>query len=770
MRVPSTSPLAVTYALLDAALTEQALAALAGRTDSIAIDGLLDTLELATKARGIVTAIELLRELDHPAINVSLVKLLRSPWPSVQGAAVAAIQHRGFLADSWCHEELFRLLAENSSWALRRDVLRVLAESRDPRLMVAASDPHWRVRHAFAQWCLARPGNEVLEIIQQLLPLQNAHVQGVIHFLRRRLGLEVATEEIAQSQRPPIWDDDPAVLERLLREESKRSDPCTWTWLPQLVQHDEECVHRRVCELLLKAGEALQLADAANALNEPRQAAYQPVVELFARIDRFRCAEVVSIVLSDESATPGAIAWAIDNSREAVFEVNRDYHVFIRRAIARSALRRGALFEIDQLRNLFGDEDAEVRLLAATALANRTDAPASWWSLGLRDICPAIRAKCVQAAAKCVQHQALTSMAADLWPDVRAAMAEARIATELLTEDNHPQVRAAALTPESATALMQTPERETSWRVLAAACRSLRRPVWGIGPDPAWQPPSHVAADRQSFALTLPPHPAQLRLLGNAKTPVSALALSGHYHLPPEGFAIGVNRGVNLFFWEPNYDTLTAFSRGIPGSQRQQLHFIAGTFEATPNTIRKDAERALRVLHIDRLEVFLLFWTRSWQRLDDAVRRELDQLQGEGIVRMIGLSTHNRSLALEAIDQAWNPVMVRHSAAHRGAEQSIFPAAAALGTSLLAFNSTCYGRLLTPLNDGTRVTAADCYRYTLSHAAVTSCLCAPATLMQLGENLQVLDNLSLDPETQDYLCKVGAIVYQEDVAFRRTLR
>lgn len=770
MRVPSTSPLAVTYALHDAALTEQAVAALAGRSDPIAIDGLLDVLDSATNARNLVRAIELLRELDHPAINVSLVRLLRSPWPSVQCAAIAAIHQRGFAADPWCHEELFRFLSENSSWTARRDVLLLLAESRDPRLVVAASDPHWRVRHAFAKSCLARPSEEVLEIIQQLLSCKSSHTQGVIHYLRLCLGLENATEVVAQPTRPPIWDDDPAVLERRLREESVRSDPSTWPWLPQLVQHDEECVHCLACQLLLKAGEARQLADAANALHEPRQTSYPAVVELFARIDRFRCAEVISIILGDKSATPGAIAWAIENSRGVVFELKHDNHVFIRRAIARRALRPGASLEINQLRDLFADEDAGVRLFAATALANRTDAPTNWWSLGLRDISPAIRAKCVSAASTCGPNQVLTSMAADDWPEVRAAVAEARIATELLTQDNHPQVRAAALTSSSALALMEAPERETSWRVLAAACRILRRPVWEIAPDPPWQPPSRMLAEMPTIAMSPPPQPAQLRLLGDAKTPVSALALSGHYRVPPEGFAIGMSRGVNLFFWEPNYDTLTAFTRGISNSQRQQLHFITGSFEATPQAIRKDAERALRVLRIDRIELFVLFWTRSWQRLDDAVRRELDQLQREGIVRMVGLSTHDRSLALQAIHQSWNPVMVRHSAAHRGAEDSIFPAAIASGTSLLAFNSTCYGRLLTPLKDGTRVAAADCYRYTLSHAAVTCCLCAPATLTQLQENLQVLDNRSLDPATQDNLRKVGAIVYQQDGIFRRTIR
>jgi aryl-alcohol dehydrogenase-like predicted oxidoreductase len=139
-------------------------------------------------------------------------------------------------------------------------------------------------------------------------------------------------------------------------------------------------------------------------------------------------------------------------------------------------------------------------------------------------------------------------------------------------------------------------------------------------------------------------------------------------------------------------------------------------------------------------------------------------------VHQAALSTHNRALALEAIDEGWNPVMVRHSAAHRGAEQSVFPAALATGTSLLAFNSTCYGRLLRQAADGMRIPAADCYRFTLSHAAVTTCLTAPATLEQLHENLTILDHLPLDAPALERLLQVGAEVYREDSIFRQTLR
>ena len=80
-----------------------------------------------------------------------------------------------------------------------------------------------------------------------------------------------------------------------------------------------------------------------------------------------------------------------------------------------------------------------------------------------------------------------------------------------------------------------------------------------------------------------------------------------------------------------------------------------------------------RALGVDRLAVFLLFWVRSWARVAPDVREALDRLRAEGKVQAWGLSTHSRPLAVEALHAGWDPVMVRHSAAHRGAEERVLP-------------------------------------------------------------------------------------------------
>jgi aryl-alcohol dehydrogenase-like predicted oxidoreductase len=203
---------------------------------------------------------------------------------------------------------------------------------------------------------------------------------------------------------------------------------------------------------------------------------------------------------------------------------------------------------------------------------------------------------------------------------------------------------------------------------------------------------------------------------------------------------------------------------------RQSIHLLAGTFEADGRRIRRDVEAALRALQFERLDVFLLFWVQSWQRVTPDVREALEHLQAEGKIAAFGLSTHSRSLAVEALETGWDPVMVRHSAAHRGAEKEVFPRAAERGASLITFSNTCYGRLLQPHNGRPPPTAADCYRYTLAQPGVRACLSAPATLAQLDENLEALRDPVLPPERRDDLLAFGERLYEEETVFRKWLR
>jgi HEAT repeat protein len=253
------------------------------------------------------------------------------------------------------------------------------------------------------------------------------------------------------------------------------------------------------------------------------------------------------------------------------------------------------------------------------------------------------------------------------------------------------------------------------------------------------------------------------RALGRTGIAVAPFGISGANGLGCADLAMAYERGVNLFFWEPSHEELARFVRGVA---HQGIVMVAGSYHADAASIERDLYRALRVLRRDTIDVFLAFWTRSAARIDH-VTEPLLELRRRNLARAVGVSTHDRALACLAVDRGLDVVMVRHSAAHRGAETSVFPHCAARGASVLTFSNLCYGRMLhrtgAALSAG--VTAADCYRYSLSQAGVHACIAAPRRYSELLADLEVLEDPSLRPSRARELQEHGALVYARSKAW-----
>ncbi|NMO23625.1 aldo/keto reductase, partial [Pyxidicoccus fallax] len=248
---------------------------------------------------------------------------------------------------------------------------------------------------------------------------------------------------------------------------------------------------------------------------------------------------------------------------------------------------------------------------------------------------------------------------------------------------------------------------------------------------------------------TAPPR-ASSRPLGNTGLQVSPLVLSGANLASPQPFFEAREAGLNTFFWEPRYTALTQFLRS-GRNLREGLVIVAGTYHSGAAALRRDVDTALRRLRTSWLDVFLLFWVRSPERLNAEDFAALEQLRAEGKVRAFGFSTHLRDVARDALSQhPWPVVMTRHSAAHPGAEAAFLPEAAARGTGVLTFTATCYGRLLQPAPgappDAPLPSAVDCYRYSLSQPGVSATLTAPRSRRELLQNLDVLSRPYLEPD------------------------
>jgi len=268
--------------------------------------------------------------------------------------------------------------------------------------------------------------------------------------------------------------------------------------------------------------------------------------------------------------------------------------------------------------------------------------------------------------------------------------------------------------------------------------------------------------------------PAPRRRMGANGPLVSPIGLSGGHELPARSFAYAFERGVNLFFWEPHYRSLSRFIREHR-RERSSMVIATGSFHAGPDAVRADLERALRRLRTDRIDLFMLFWVRAPERLSDEVLAALAKWKEDKTIGAVGFSTHDRQLARDALSRgAWDLAMIRHSAAHPGAEVDVLPTARERGAGVLTFSALCYGRLLRkPAGaDNTHAvpSAADCYRYSLSQEGVSACLSAPRRQRELEENLAVLSQPELPPDAIAAMKAHGAAIGAENRRWNVILR
>ncbi len=260
------------------------------------------------------------------------------------------------------------------------------------------------------------------------------------------------------------------------------------------------------------------------------------------------------------------------------------------------------------------------------------------------------------------------------------------------------------------------------------------------------------------------------RQLGRTSIELSPIIISGANSIAPSVLEKARQRGVSSFFWEPNYQQLTTYLRSSP-TLRSELTLIAGTYEQSAITIEADLDRTLRRLKTDYLDVFLLFWVRSPKRVDTATFAAMSKLKASGKVRAIGFSTHHRDIATSAItDHNWDVLMLRHSAAHPGAERELLPAAQVAGVGVLSFSNLCYGRMLKRRAGHWTPTASDCYRYSLTQPGVSASISAPRTYEETMENLQALTTPTLGEAKLEAIRDHGSWVYGQNNDFKSLVR
>jgi aryl-alcohol dehydrogenase-like predicted oxidoreductase len=247
---------------------------------------------------------------------------------------------------------------------------------------------------------------------------------------------------------------------------------------------------------------------------------------------------------------------------------------------------------------------------------------------------------------------------------------------------------------------------------------------------------------------------------------VFRLGLSASYWPGKETIRHAIDRGINFFFAFGFDLQMVRVLREVMLGNRERYMIATGAYNLLighPN-LRRTLEKRLRQFKTDYIDVFLFLGVTIEKHLTDHVIAELQRFQEEGKVRFIGLSTHHRKLAGRlAAEGVFNSIMIRYNAAHRGAEEDIFPYLERHNPGLISYTATRWRYLIRrhknwPANRPVP-TAGQCYRFVLSNQHVDVCLTAPSNIEQLKENLGAVDDGPLSEMEMEFIKNYGDLVH-----------
>jgi|SRR5579863_4697068 len=227
------------------------------------------------------------------------------------------------------------------------------------------------------------------------------------------------------------------------------------------------------------------------------------------------------------------------------------------------------------------------------------------------------------------------------------------------------------------------------------------------------------------------------------------LATRGNTHLKTGDVEYAVERGVNYLNWCGHPDGMSQAVARF-GQARSKV-VVAAQFEARS---AREAEREftaklaeLQTEYIDVLTLYYVETEREWNEIvaPGGAWEYLEDQKRLGRLKLIGLTSHQRTLAAQwAQSGKLDLLMVRYNAAHRGAEQDVFPVAHAKRIPVVTFTGLRWKALLdrTPEDPPgfTPPSAAECYRYCLANPAVAVALAAPGRRTELEEDLALLND------------------------------
>ena len=261
------------------------------------------------------------------------------------------------------------------------------------------------------------------------------------------------------------------------------------------------------------------------------------------------------------------------------------------------------------------------------------------------------------------------------------------------------------------------------------------------------------------------------RTLGATGLRVGPLGVAASYGAPAEAFEAAFKRGCNYFYLGSgrHRSGMRKAVRNLCGrGLRDNLVIAIQSYARFGFIMEWYLKRNLQAMGLERADIFVLGWHNRPPAPGLVARAQA--MKEKGLCRFLGMSGHQRRLfpRMAAAGQ-FNLFHVRYNAAHRGAEEDIFPHLQGDGRpGMVTYTATRWGQLLNPkkMPPGESVPApSDCYRFALSNPAVDICLCGPRNMDQMLEALPALELGPLGEKDMQRMRRIGDYVHSHTRTF-----
>jgi predicted aldo/keto reductase-like oxidoreductase len=255
--------------------------------------------------------------------------------------------------------------------------------------------------------------------------------------------------------------------------------------------------------------------------------------------------------------------------------------------------------------------------------------------------------------------------------------------------------------------------------------------------------------------------------LGKTGLKVGRLGVASGYWAPAQAIEEAFERGCNYMTWGTFIKGYSPHMRDAlrnikAKGQRDRLVLAIFSYAHQAFLTEHFLSKGLKAAGLDYADALILgyFNKRPAQRIIDGAIR----LKEKGLVRFIGVSSHNRLLFPKLRnDEIFDIYHLRYNAVNRGAEMEVFSSLPGDGKpGIVGFTATAWGKLLNPkrMPPGETVpTAAECYRFVLSHPAVDVCMAGARTVGQMRQNLQILEQGPMAGDELARMRRIGDHLY-----------